>query len=110
MFYDEFSRLCAERGESLSAVSAKLGLSNSAATQWKARGSTPRPQIVNKIADYFGVTPASLLGFAESAPAAPVLSEEEQLLIDTFRSLDVISRVKLLQTAITLGEKKENAV
>lgn len=60
MFYDNFKRLCDERGEKPTPVAQKLGCTSSNVALWK-KGSAPRPAVVQKFADYFGVTAQELL-------------------------------------------------
>jgi transcriptional regulator with XRE-family HTH domain len=53
MFWDTFSELCAEVGESPNAVAAKCGVKSSGTvTGWK-NGAKPRPAVLRKIAAYF---------------------------------------------------------
>lgn len=61
MFYERLVTLCAAKGTNPTALCDALGLAQSAATRWK-QGSIPRDTTLNKIAKYFGVTPAYLLG------------------------------------------------
>lgn len=63
-FYVRISELCKEKGVSMAAVARKIGLSNSATTYWK-RGSIPKGDTLQKLADYFGVSIDSLLGNAD---------------------------------------------
>lgn len=66
MFYDNFKRLCDERNEKPTPVAQKLGCTSSNVALWK-KGSVPRPAVLQKIADYFGVSTQYLLfGAAES--------------------------------------------
>lgn len=60
MFKENFTKLCANKNESPSAVCVKIGLTDSAYTKWKD-DSVPRKTTLIKIADYFGVTVESLL-------------------------------------------------
>lgn len=60
MFYDNFVKLCEARGEKPTPVAKKLGCSSSNVALWK-KGSTPRAIVLNKMADYFGVTTQHLL-------------------------------------------------
>lgn len=60
-FYDNFIRLCNERKETPTAVSQAVGLDKSAASRWK-RGALPRDPVTMRIADYFGVSVAELVG------------------------------------------------
>ena len=61
MFYDNFIKLCAKKGESPNAVAAKLGLSTGTVTWWK-KGRMPREPLLYKIAEYFNVSVDFLLG------------------------------------------------
>lgn len=60
-FYGNYVRLCSARGTSPSSAAIAIGVDKSAASRW-ARGSVPRYQTLTKIADYFGVTIAELVG------------------------------------------------
>lgn len=60
MFYDQFVKLCKERGLSPAAVARNIGLSNSSTTTWK-RGAMPKGETLQKLADYFGVSVDFLL-------------------------------------------------
>lgn len=69
MFYDNFKALCEQRGERPTPVAQKLGCSSSNVVMWK-NGSTPRPAVLQKIAEYFGVNTQYLLfGPEKSSPA-----------------------------------------
>lgn len=63
VFYDVYSKLCAERGESPFNLPVKLGLqkSNSAVAQWQA-GSVPRKKTLEGLAEHFDVSVAYLMG------------------------------------------------
>lgn len=77
MFYERIVKLCADSGISLSSFAQQLGLSRSAATGWKS-GSIPRPNVLKKAADYFGVTVDYLLG-NEEIPVAAADGEYDDL-------------------------------
>ena len=62
MFYKNYELLCQKVGKKPYTVAREIGLGNSNVAQWK-KGSTPRPEILQKIADYFDVSQAVLLGF-----------------------------------------------
>lgn len=59
-FYDIFSKLCKEREISPSAVARSIGLTTATPTYWK-RGSIPKGDTLQKLADYFGVSVDYLL-------------------------------------------------
>lgn len=62
MFYKNYELLCQKVGKKPYTVAREIGLGNSNVAQWK-KGSTPRPEILQKIAEYFDVSQAVLLGF-----------------------------------------------
>ena len=62
MFYDNFLRICKEHGISPSRAAEACGINRSNVSNWKANGYTPRSDVLNKIADYFGVSVDYLLG------------------------------------------------
>ena len=66
MFYDIYVQLCKDHGEKPYALPLKLGAkSNSMVAQWK-RGSLPRSDMLQRIADYFSVTTSYLMGQEEN--------------------------------------------
>lgn len=65
MFYDVYKELCTIHGEKPYKLPLKLGAkSNSMVAQW-AKGSLPRPEMLQKIAEYFDV-PVSYLMFGKT--------------------------------------------
>lgn len=77
MFLDRFTKLSEERGLSISRAASEIGLSNSTTTKW-ARGAIPSSKTLQKIAAYFNVSVAYLIG-EEETEKAPSLSEERLL-------------------------------
>ncbi len=63
-FYSRFIKLCERDKISPSTVAEKNGLSNSIITYWK-KGATPKIGTIKKIANYFNVPIAYLLGDVE---------------------------------------------
>lgn len=89
MFFDRYIFLCEKAGKKPYTVAREIGLGGSNVAQWK-KGSTPRPVVLQRIADYFGVSVGYLLtGEAqkESPPHGGGLSEKDVRLIEWFRSL-----------------------
>lgn len=60
MFYDVYISLCKRDGKKPSPVAVELGLRTSNVAQWK-KGSTPRPEVLKKVAAYFNVPISYLL-------------------------------------------------
>ena len=77
IFFQRFYELCRRNGTSPNAIREELGASSGSITAWK-QGALPRPAMVAKIADYFGVTVDYLLGTAESStPSGNVISDDD---------------------------------
>lgn len=80
MFYDLYNFLCKQAQKKPYTVAKEIGLTNSNVAQWK-KGSTPRPEVIKKIADYFGVSVEFLLEQKEkpSADGEELTPEEKEL-------------------------------
>ena len=74
LFKKNFERLCNVRGKSPTTVCVELGLSHSVYSLW-TDSTVPRRATLQKIADYFGVTPEELLQDEKKKP--PVETEGE---------------------------------
>lgn len=61
MFYDNFIKACNLKQKTPSAALLEAGIDKSAATRWK-KGKRPTDATLQKLADYFGVSPSDLLG------------------------------------------------
>lgn len=77
MFWENFEKLCAFKGISANGACKELGFSNAAATHWK-QGAKPNNSTLKRIADYFGVTPESLLAENEQKKDPAQMSREEK--------------------------------
>lgn len=87
MFWSNFKKLCAEKGEAANVVAAKCGVkSTGTVTGWK-NGAMPSPKTLSKIADYFGVTVEALTEEQENKPALPQENELDNELIELLTEL-----------------------
>lgn len=77
MFKENFERLCAKKGKSPSAVCDEIGLSRTMYSKWDNE-SVPRKVTLIKIADYFGVTPESLVAENERKKS-PSEADEDRI-------------------------------
>lgn len=106
MFYDRFMKLCKENGVKPTPLVVSMGLSSSNVSIWK-KGSTPRPAIVKKIADYFGVTTDYLLGGEQKekppTPKGEGLNDEQLEIMELYDALDPREQKLLLETARALA-------
>lgn len=62
MFYDEFLKLCRNKGVSIPQASSDIGISRTTVSKWRERGSTPHTDVIIRIAEYFDVSVAELVG------------------------------------------------
>lgn len=112
IFYENYVRLCASRGESPTAVSKNIGLSNAAPSGWKS-GKKPSQVTLEKLAAYFGVTKDELTGENEQKEKPTPgegsrLDVEAKAFAEKFMQLDESTRAlfnKMLDAAI--AEKLE---
>lgn len=65
MYYEIFDRLCKQNKVRPGTVSRATGISSVTFTNWKNGKYTPKTEKLQKIADYFGVTLAYMMGEAE---------------------------------------------
>lgn len=69
IFFERFSALCRESGQTPNSVAKEIGASSGSVTAWK-NGAAPRHTTVAKIASHFGVSIDYLLGKSDhEAPA-----------------------------------------
>lgn len=91
MFYENFKRLCSERGTTPTAVAKAMGISTSMTANWK-KGGVPRSDTLQKVADYFGVSVSYLLGVVDdpdpialvdpSKKAPPIIEKIDEAMQD----------------------------
>lgn len=100
MFYDNYLRICEEKGLSPSRVLTELNISRGSLGRWKT-GGKPRNEYKKKIADYLGVTVHDLMCEQTEKEMHPdntpgVLSTKENILLAMYRSLPADQRSVLL--------------
>lgn len=92
VFYDVYLSLCKRNSKRPSVVAAELGINKSNVSNWKNNGYTPRGEVLQKIADYFGVTTDYLLTGEETKKAPTQDGErgidEQNLKVAFFRGAD----------------------
>ena len=69
MFYDKFVYLCKQKGVSPSRAAIDAGISKSLVTKWKTNNiQDPSAEVARKLAVYFNVSVAELLGEDNKTP------------------------------------------
>lgn len=79
MFWDNYKKLCAKNDISPSAAGAAIGVTYAAVSKWK-KGAVPNGVTLQKIADYFGVSVAYLMGEDEEPLREKAESNRETIL------------------------------
>lgn len=110
MFFENYERLCEERGERPYSLAVQLGAKNNAVVaQWK-KGSVPRKAMLEKIAEHFGISVSELMYGKEKAPAhdEPGLSNDEAILLAAFRSLSEDQKRFVLRQLLAVAQVPED--
>lgn len=89
MFYENFKRLCSERGTTPTAVAKAMGISTSMTANWK-KGGVPRADTLQKVADHFGVSVSYLLGVVDNPDPVALVdpSKKEPPMLEWLAKLD----------------------
>lgn len=93
-FYAVFEQLCNQRNITPTQVARDNGLTQQTVSHWKTRGSTPKAETVQKLADYFNVSVDYLLGTEKEK--APIPKDEHQKYFD-YISDEFIEQKRFLQ-------------
>lgn len=109
-FYDNYVRLCAERGMSPSAVALDIGIKKSNVTYWKNGRNNPSDVTIVKIANYFGVSVEELLDDGIKKDPIPKDEDEDSEtaeLREIWSSADESERRDLLEMARMLKNRRK---
>lgn len=100
-FYERYEQLCSERGmkPQTQEILDILGVTSPTISGWK-KGSNPKMEAVCCLAHYFGVTTDYLMGISELRTPGMVLTEEELLLLNAYRSATTQGRFRIIQVCM----------
>ena len=109
MFKQNFINFCNKKGESPSFVCRQVGLAPATFSCWD-ENSIPRQATLQRIADYFGITPEALLrGPAEKVAAPPDLSPSlPPLSPEFYELLNQMTLQELAELKAHMEEKLKN--
>lgn len=85
MFWENFYALCEKIGKKPLHVVKELGISSGSITMWKS-GTRPSEKNLNRLAEYFGVTPDYFFAAHGTEPNKEVPSEEGTSVVVVNRS------------------------
>ena len=97
MFWERLVCICNQKETTPSAVVQALGIAIGSITKWK-NGVIPRSTTLQKLADYFGVTPDYLLGKQDNPLIHTVVSDDNttQNVELTPQEADLLEKLKQL--------------
>lgn len=105
MVYDKFCDLCSQKGVSPSKAAMDAGFSKSLISKWKSKQEiVPSSEVLQKIADYFGVSVDYLLG-KEKQPTEGELHPANKKLMELSRTLSPEEAEKVYKAISLLLEK-----
>jgi transcriptional regulator with XRE-family HTH domain len=103
--YDKFCDLCSQKGVSPSKAAMDAGFSKSLISKWKSKQEiVPSSEVLQKIADYFGVSVDYLLG-KEKQPTEGELHPANKKLMELSRTLSPEEAEKVYKAISLLLEK-----
>lgn len=73
MFYDIYRQLCEQAGVTPSKAALDMGINKATVTYWKKSGSSPSPEVLQKVAQYFNTSADALL----ELPSQPVVTDND---------------------------------
>lgn len=76
--YEIFEKLLKEHGVTAYRVSKETGVTTATLTSWKQGKYTPKPEKMQKIADYFGVSLSYLMTGKEDSEKEPQLKPKDK--------------------------------
>lgn len=104
MFYDRFIELCKQKGVSPTRAALEAGISKSLVSKWKSNAAKePSPEVLRKIADYFGISPYEVLEAKEEKS----LDSEDQELNEYLEMLRARPEMKMM-FQLAKGATKED--
>lgn len=86
MFWENYANLCEAVGKAPNVVAREVGIKSSGTVTGWRNGAMPRPGVLSKIADYFGVSVRDLIG-EEKRKSTPGEGggQDDDALVEDFR-------------------------
>ena len=115
-FIDQLKKICEDASISMDVLARSAGVSSSAVTKWR-NGSLPRMSTLRAIADRYGVTVDWLLSddplpskwdSKKETSEYGTLSSTEKQLIDMYRELPEMGRMRLVQAVLNVYDAEMN--
>lgn len=101
MFYQRLEALIKNSGKKQVEFLRDTGINRGTLGQWRTRGSVPNAETIQKIADYFGVSVAYLLGKEEKEEAA---TPKDDRSAKEAQAMELFSRLSPEEQEIVLAQ------
>lgn len=106
-FKENINRICKENGTTLTAVVKGLGLSTSKVSRWN-EGALPKEEVMVLLAKTLGCTVMDFFADEEDIlPQAKPHDEDEQDILDLYRSLDRRSKHEFMAMVYDFSRRRE---
>ncbi len=107
-FYERYVELCSEHGMKPQnpEMQRVAGVSSGSISGWK-KGADPKIEVLRNLSAYFGCTVDYLIGLSEVRKPTLTLTEEEQLLLEAFRSASKLGQFNII--TVCMNEKAKGA-
>lgn len=106
MFWEIFLKECKNTGIKPTPATKKIGVSHGTVTAWK-QGTLPNIETMIKIAEYFDCSIDYLIGRTAERKFKSELSDQEEIIIKSFRKTDARGKAKITQVAMNEEERAE---
>lgn len=106
MFWDNYKKLCDDNNIAPTAAGVAVGVTNAAVSKWK-KGTVPNGATLHKIADYFGVSVASLLGDDETDLREEAKRNNEKILRLTESAEESLMQMFLLKMMSATEDQRD---
>lgn len=104
--YEIFEKLLNEHGVRTSDVVKATGLSSTFFSEWKkGKSKSPKPENLQKIADYFGVTVDYLVTGKEKEIPDPLLADDFTALIELYNSSNKDGQARIMEYAKMIAKE-----
>lgn len=88
-------------------LAVNVGISTSAISDWKKRGTNPAVENISAIADFLEVSLDFLITGKEKSSSADNMSDDERELLEKYKMLDEKDRIRVQERAETLLEVRK---
>lgn len=110
MFYDNFERICGEKGTKPSIACTRAGLKPARATNWRATGALPKEPELYALANALGCSVQDFFADGVTTDTGEALGPYEWAMLEVFRELDALDQAELLVHARRMRDRAEEAM